>query len=101
VSDDPVWAYCGQRAVDRKTTKGVTRHALTVWARLSGAMDAECGVIGLVEVGPWNPAAWDPDTAPACPRCAAYLAGAVPIPEEHNALAAPDPLGTPSLFEAA
>lgn len=96
IPDDPVWAYCGQRAIDRKSTKDVTRHAITLVARLSGAMDAECGVIGRVAVG-----RWDPTDRYACPRCKAYLAGLVPVPEEVAALTAPDPLGTPSLLDVA
>lgn len=95
----PLWAYCGQRAVDRKSTKGSLRHALTIWARMSGAMDAECGVIGMVEVGPWDPG--DPHN---CPDCVKYVNGEVPVPEEVAALLAPAPphrSGTPSLFDAA
>lgn len=66
---DQLWAYCGQRALDRRSTTGVTRHALTWSAVMSGAMDAVCGVIARVAVGDWSP-----ELAHACPECAALLA---------------------------
>lgn len=108
---DPIFAYCGQRAADRKTTTGERRHAITLWSQLSGAHDAECGDMGVVAVGEWVDG--DPLN---CPRCVAYLAGLVAVPEdvaaEHRAaaraeerrqrkLVAADRCGTLSIFAAA
>lgn len=96
VDAEPVWAYCGPRSLVRTTTKGERRHAVTWMARLCGALDAECGTIGAVEIGLWDPA--DPLN---CPKCAKYLAGAVPVPEEEAAKVAPHRSGTPSILTAA
>ena len=77
---EPVWAYCGSRAVARNSTKGVRVHAVTLFAKLSGAMDSECGEIGMVPMG-----AWDPAMPSACPDCTRILAETTPLP------AAPEP----------
>lgn len=76
-TEGPVWAYYGQRAITRKSTKGEPRHAVAAWSRLGGAMDAECGVIGAIELGPWDPA--DPIN---CAKCAKFIAGAMPMPPD-------------------
>lgn len=103
----PVMAYAGQRAVDRFTTEGETRHAVTLFALLSGAMDTECGRLAVVEIGPWDPA--DPDN---CTRCARFVAGTERMPKDPPplkdrpapallALAGADPLIQLELFTAA
>jgi hypothetical protein len=85
VPGDPVWAYCGGRAAARKSIEGERRHAVTWFAHISGAHDAECGAAGAVLVG-----RWDPDDPHNCADCVAYLAGEVPVPEESAALREPD-----------
>lgn len=81
--DGPVHAYYGKRAADRNTTKGERIHAVTLFAYLGGAMDAECGVIGYVPAD-----GWDPGHPQACPDCVSALAGLVAIPEEVDEAAA-------------
>ncbi len=95
---DRLWAYCGQRAVDRHSTTGVRVHAVGAISKLSGAMDAECGEIGRVSMGDW-----DPGMAHACPDCIAILEAdrkaaiaaklAKPAPRRRSC--------TPSLFASA
>lgn len=73
---EQVWAYCGPRAASRNSTKGIRVHAVTLFAMLSGAMDSECGVIGKVPVGDWNPT-----MAHACPDCLRIRGeSAAPVP---------------------
>lgn len=84
---DRVWAYCGPRAAARNSTKGVQVHAVTWDSWISGAMDSECGVIGKVPVGDWQPG-----MPHACPECERILAAAVPV------VAAPAPEPSPMPF---
>lgn len=74
--DGPVWAYAGKRADDRNSITGARRHAVTLFAKLSGLAqpDAECGERGYVLVGDWDPA--DPLN---CLSCSVALAM---VPEE-------------------
>ena len=81
---EPVWAYCGPRAVARNSTKGVRVHAVTLFAKLSGAMDSECGVIGMVPMGVWSS-----DVPSACPDCARILAETAPLPVVSEPVEAP------------
>lgn len=76
--DGPIWAFYGQRAADRKATKGERIHAVTLFAYQGGAMDSECGAMGVVPAG----VDWDPEHPMACPRCVAWLRGEVEVPEE-------------------
>lgn len=73
--DGPVWAYAGKRAEDRNSITGARRHAVTLFAKLSGLErpDSECGEIGHVLVGEWDPA--DPLN---CLDCSLYLAMGCP-----------------------
>lgn len=80
--DGPVWAYAGKRADDRNSITGARRHAVTLFAHLSGLAqpDAECGELGYVLVGEWNPA--DPLN---CLHCSMALAFGVPdLPDDYE-----------------
>lgn len=94
-TEGPIWAYYGRRAITRKSSKGEPLHAVAGWSRLGGALDSECGVIGAIEVGPW-----DPDAPGACPRCARFIAGEMPMPPERPAAPQPVPF-VPVLATAA
>lgn len=67
-------AYATKRAKARNTTNASVRHAVEVLAVLSGALDAECGQLGAVLIGPWNPA--DPLN---CRDCSAALSPTVAL----------------------
>jgi hypothetical protein len=70
-------AYAGQRAYDRKTIKDAVAHAVWELTLATGLPlpDAECGKLGYIPLGEW-----DPDYGHNCPDCAAVLAGAA-LPE--------------------
>ncbi len=67
--DEELWAYCGKRALTRKSTTEEPRHAVDFCSRISGALDAVCGKRMIVEAG-----AWDSEHPKACPTCVAVLA---------------------------
>lgn len=96
-TEGSIMAYYGQRAITRNTTKGEPRHAVPALSRLGGAMDAECGVIGAIEIGPW-----DPDDPTNCRKCAKFIAGRVPIPRAEPVLVpVPDVVEAPVQLQLA
>jgi len=82
----PVMAYSVQRAADRYSTTE-PRHAVTLFAIISGMMDAECGKSAPVEVGPW-----DPEDPLNCPRCTRFVAGMVVMPPDRRRRPRPAPV---------
>lgn len=60
-----IHAYGADRAILRKTKKGLVRHAVDEISHLCGAHDTLCGVPVVVRLGPWVP-----DDADNCKRCA-------------------------------
>jgi len=105
---DPLYgrllAYAGPRAVARKSTKDAVAHAVWELSAATGLVspDSECGVLGLIPLGEW-----DPDYKHNCKECTKVLAGA-PLPELERPGAAAEPVVEPTavpvqllLFDAA
>lgn len=76
-TEGPVMAYYGARAAARKSTQGEPKHAMPLWSLAGGAMDTECGTIGGIEAGPW-----DPDDPHNCRICAQFVAGTRRMPRD-------------------
>lgn len=93
-AEGPLMAYAGQRAIDRYTTDGEKRHAVTLFAEVAGTLDAECGQITVAKVGPWDPT--DPLN---CTTCAAFIAGHMPLPAEPQPALQPQPVQVPVQLE--
>jgi hypothetical protein len=64
-----IHAYVTGRAVQRKSTKDQTRHAVDEISHLCGALDTLCGKGVAFDLGPW-----EPDHPDNCRRCVRALA---------------------------